>query len=155
MDDTFMLLLSEQGRVDLLKKTNAYAGRYGLCLTDAEIQELIVRRRECLTEQQRVEFGNGILDKIIFAFCDSAYIYQDNYAETIAELQRIFYLYKNESLDEWTDDELIRIMRDAFDRECQGSLEYLEETLLDQFARNIRANTRRFMGRYEEDNEIF
>ena len=155
MDDTFMLLLSEQGRVDLLKKTNAYAGRYGLCLTDAEIQELIVRRRECLTEQQRVEFGNGILDKIIFAFCDSAYIYQDNYAETIAELQRIFYLYKNESLDEWTDDELIRIMRDAFDRECQGSLEYLEETLLDQFARNIRANTRRFMGRYEEDDEIF
>ena len=155
MDDTFMLLFSEQGRVDLLKKTNAYAGRYGLCLTDAEIQELIVRRRECLTEQQRVEFGNGILDKIIFAFCDSAYIYQDNYAETIAELQRIFYLYKNESLDEWTDDELIRIMRDAFDRECQGSLEYLEETLLDQFSRNIRANTRRFMGRYEEDNEIF
>ena len=155
MDDTFMLLLSEQGRVDLLKKTNAYAGRYGLCLTDAEIQELIVRRRECLTEQQRVEFGNGILDKIIFAFCDSAYIYQDNYAETIAELQRIFYLYKNESLDEWTDDELIRIMRDVFDRECQGSLEYLEETLLDQFARNIRANTRRFMGRYEEDDEIF
>ena len=155
MDDTFMLLLSEQGQVDLLKKTNAYAGRYGLCLTDAEIQELIVRRRECLTEQQRVEFGNGILDKIIFAFCDSAYIYQDNYAETIAELQRIFYLYKNESLDEWTDDELIRIMRDAFDRECQGSLEYLEETLLDQFARNIRSNTRRFMGRYEEDDEIF
>ena len=155
MDDTFMLLFSEQGQVDLLKKTNAYAGRYGLCLTDADIQELIVRRRECLTEQQRVEFGNGILDKIIFAFCDSAYIYQDNYAETIAELQRIFYLYKNESLDEWTDDELIRIMRDAFDRECQGSLEYLEETLLDQFARNIRANTRRFMGRYEEDDEIF
>ena len=155
MDDTFMLLLSEQGQVDLLKKTNAYADPYGLCLTDADIQELIVRRRECLTEQQRVEFGNGILDKIIFAFCDSAYIYQDNYAETIAELQRIFYLYKNESLDEWTDDELIRIMRDAFDRECQGSLEYLEETLLDQFARNIRANTRRFMGRYEEDDEIF
>ncbi|MDI9242632.1 DUF6323 family protein [Fusibacillus kribbianus] len=155
MDDTFMLLLSEQSQVDLLKKTNAYAGRYGLCLTDADIQELIVRRRECLTEQQRVEFGNGILDKIIFAFCDSAYIYQDNYAETIAELQRIFYLYKNESLNEWTDDELIRIMRDAIDRECQGSLEYLEETLLDQFARNIRANTRRFMGRYEEDDEIF
>ena len=155
MDDTFMLLFSEQGQVDLLKKTNAYAGRYGLCLTDAEIQELIVRRRECLTEQHRVEFGNGILDKIIFAFCDSAYIYQDNYAETIAELQRIFYLYKNESLDEWTDDELIRIMRDVFDRECQGSLEYLEETLLDQFARNIRSNTRRFMGRYEEDDEIF
>ena len=34
-------------------------------------------------------------------------------------------------------------------------LEYLEETLLDQFARNIRSNTRRFMGRYEEDDEIF
>ena len=52
-----------------------------------------------------MEFGKGILDKIIFAFCDSDFIYQESYAETIARLQSIFFLFKNESMDELTDDE--------------------------------------------------
>ena len=118
-----------------------------------DIQKLMEERRECLAEQRRVEFGTGVLDKIIFAFCDSDYIYQGNYVETIAALQNIFYLYKNESMDELTDDELITIMRNAFDKECQGSLEYLQETYLEQFARKIRANTHKFIGRYTSTNE--
>ena len=153
MNDDLMLILSEKNRVSAIKKTNEYTKRYGLCLTDQDIQELLVSRRECLAKQQRVEFGAGILDKIIFAFCDSEYIDQENYAETISRLQSIFYLYKNESMDELTDDELISIMRNAFDVECQGSLEYLEETFLDSFARKIRANTHKFIGRYAADDE--
>lgn len=153
MDDSFMLLLSEQNQMDLIRKTNAYTQQFGLSLTDDDIRELLIRRRECLSEQQRVEFGQGILDKIIFAFCDSDFIYQENYAETIAGLQNIFYLYKNESMDELTDDELINMMREAYDGECQGSLAYLEETYLEQFARKIRASTRKFIGRYERDDE--
>ena len=62
-------------------------------------------------------------------------------------------MYKNESLDELSDDELITVMRNAFDEECQGSLQYLEETYLEEFARNLRANTRSFIGRYTEDDE--
>ena len=153
MGDVFLLSLSEQNQMNAIRKTNEYANQYGVCLTDYDIQKLLIRRRECLVEQQRMEFGTGILDKIIFAFCDSDYIYQDNYVETIARLQSIFYLYKNESMDELTDDELINIMRNAFDEECQGSLEYLEETFLDNFARDIRANTNRFIGRYTRDDE--
>ena len=52
-----------------------------------------------------------------------------------------------------TDDELISVMRNAFEGECQGSLEYLEETFLDEFARGIRASTRKFIGRYARDDE--
>ena len=70
MNDDLMLILSEKNRVSAIKKTNEYTKRYGLCLTDQDIQELLVSRRECLAKQQRVEFGAGILDKIIFAFCD-------------------------------------------------------------------------------------
>ena len=153
MDDSFFLKLSEQNQMNIIRTTNEYTNQFGLCLTDDDIQDLLIRRRECLSEQQRVEFGTGILDKIIFAFCDSNYIYQDNYVESIDRLQNIFYLYKNESMDELTDEELITMMRNAFDDECQGSLEYLEETYLDQFARNIRARTRRFLGRYARDDE--
>lgn len=153
MDDAYLLLLSEQNQTNAIRKTNEYTTQYGLRLTDSDIQELLVSRRECLCSQQRVEFGGSVLDKIIYAFCDSEYIYQDNYVETIDRLQSIFYLYKNESLDELTDNELIDVMRNAFDEKCQGSLDYLEETFLDDFARNIRVNTRRFIGRYAGDDE--
>ena len=148
-----MLLFSEQRQMDIIRETNGYTQRFGLCLTDDDIQELMVQHRECLSEQQRVEFGQGILDKIIFAFCDSDFIDQENYAETLARLQSIFYLYKNESLDELSDDELITVMRNAFDGICHGSLEYLEDTYLEQFAREIRENTRRFMGRCKKTDE--
>lgn len=90
---------------------------------------------------------------MIYAFCDSDYIDQENYAETLARLQEIFYLYKNESMDDLTDDELIDFMREAFDKECRGSLEYLEETCLEQFAREIRSNTRKFIGRSDKRDE--
>ncbi|MGN0482925.1 MAG: DUF6323 family protein [Lachnospiraceae bacterium] len=153
MNDDFMLLFSEQNQRNLIKKTNEYTQQFGLQLTDHEIQELMVQRQSCLSEQQRVEFGPGILEKLIFAFCNSDYIYEENYAETIARLQEIFYLYKNESLDEFTDDELITLMRDAFDGVCQGSLEYLEETYLEEFAREIRSDTHKFIGRYQRNDE--
>ena len=153
MDEDFTMLLSEQSQMNIIRKTNEYSNQFGLSLTDDDIGELLVRRRESLSEQQRVEFGAGILDKIIFAFCDSDYVYQENYLETIIRLQNIFYLYKNESLDELTDDELISIMRNAFEEKCNGSLEYLEETFLDEFARNIRSDTKKFIGRYAKNDE--
>lgn len=84
--------------------------------------------------------------------CDSPYIYQDNYLDSLERLQEIFYLYKNESLDEITDDELLDYMKYKFDGICQGSLDYLEDTCLERFARNIRGETRKFFGKYEEDD---
>ena len=68
MDEDFTMLLSEQSQMNIIRKTNEYSNQFGLSLTDDDIGELLVRRRESLSEQQRVEFGAGILDKIIFAF---------------------------------------------------------------------------------------
>ncbi len=152
MDNNFLLAVSLAEQQELLK-SNEFTSRFGLCLTQQDIQELMVCRRECLSEQQRVEFGKSVLSKLIYAFCDSDYIDQENYAETLARLQEIFYLYKNESMDDLTDDELIDFMREAFDKECRGSLEYLEETCLEQFAREIRSNTRKFIGRSDKRDE--
>lgn len=146
MDNNFLQLISEHNQLKSVKKTNEYTNQYGLSLSDCDVHELMNRRREALVRQQRIEFGGGILEKIIHAFCDSCYIYQDIYADTIARLQDIFYYYKNESMDQLTDDELIDIMREAFDGECQGSLEYLEETYLEKFARNVRANSHNIIG---------
>lgn len=121
-----------------LQKTNEFTKQFGLTLSEGDMELLLEDRRQSLREQERVEFREGILPRLIFAFCDSPYIYQDNYTETIARLQEIFYLYKNETLDELTDDELIDLMKREFEGSCQGSLDYLEETCMERLARRIR-----------------
>lgn len=59
-------------------------------------------------------------------------------------LQEIFYLYKNETLDELTDDELLEFMREQFDAVCFGDLDYLEGTCLDIFSQAVRTGYRGF-----------
>ena len=120
-------------------ETNHYTKKYGLVLRKEDAALLAQERVDVLRKEQRVEFGQGILPKIIYTFCDSAYLYQDNYCESLARLQEIFYLYKNEMLDEITDDELLEFMKEQFETVCYGDLDYLEGTCLDIFAQAIRA----------------
>ena len=119
---------------------NRNTAQFGLTLTEADAKLLLQKRSEELRKQQRVEFGEGILPKLLFAFCDSAYIDQDNYVETMIRLQEIFYLYKNETMDKVSDDELLSFMREQFEEVCCGDLEYLEGTCLYRFAEKIRAS---------------
>ncbi len=150
MDDIYEIMMKQQQKQELVKvlECNSYTKNFGVMLTEEDARELLISRKENLKQQERVEFKEGILPKLIFVFCDSPYIYQDNYVETIERLQEIFYLYKNESLDELTDDELLQYMKDSFEGECQGSLDYLEETSLENFAREVRGRTHGFIGRY-------
>lgn len=141
-------LLGEQNQLQKVVELNQKTEKFGLLLSEEDAKKLVERRKEDLREQQRIEFGEGILPKLIFTFCDSPYLYQENYVETISRLQEIFYLYKNESMDELSDDELLDFMKRAFDGECEGSLEYLEETALEEFARKIRSEGKSFFGRY-------
>lgn len=147
------LVLCNETQLQKIADCNQYTGKFGLQLSNQDVMTLMKDRVEVLSEQQRVEFHGGILEKLIFAFCDSAYIYQDNYVETIGKLQEIFYLYKNESLDELSDDELIDFMKERFEGECEGSLEHLEDTVLEAFARDIRENTMHFMGKSRKNEE--
>lgn len=147
----WLMFLSGKNQLQKVLDMNAKTERFGLSLTEKDARLLIARRMESLKEQQRVEFGEGILPKLIFTFCDSPYLDQGNYADTLAQLQEIFYLYKNESMDELSDDELLALMQEAFDGECQGSLDFLQETVLEKYARRIRSDGRSFFkGDFEE-----
>lgn len=132
-------LMSKQTQTVQVLEMNQYSQKYGLVLSREQAELLAAERAEALRKEQRVEFGQGILSKIIYAFCDSSYIMQDNYCEVLMRLQEIFYLYKNEMLDEITDDELLEFMREQFEDVCYGDLDYLEGTCLDIFAQAIRA----------------
>lgn len=154
--DELMSLLQHQKKQELaikLLEQNKDTSRFGVSLKEEDALRLIEAQATTLKEQQRFEFGEGILHKLIGAFCDSTYLYQDNYVETLEALQSIFYLYKNESLDDVSDDELIEYMRNCFEHVCQGSLEYLEDTCLEDFARKIRYKTKGFMGGSSDDYE--
>ena len=141
----WMELWSGKNQVARVLDMNERTAKFGLVLTEEDAKQLVEERKNSLVEKQRIEFGEGILPKLIDTFCDSPYIYQDNYVDTIGRLQDIFYEYKNESMDALTDDELLEKMREAFNGECQGSTDYLEETILEELARNIRVGGERFL----------
>ena len=155
MDTKNMWELLNQGECTLqqIVSCNAYTKKFGITITTEDALQLIEARKDVLMQNERIEFGESVLPKLIYTFCDSPYLYQDNYIDMISRLQEIFYLYKNESLDEVSDDELVELMKDYFDGDCQGSLDYLEETCLEAFARSVREGTTRFMGirRTKED----
>ncbi|MDF2608827.1 MAG: hypothetical protein K0R92_301 [Lachnospiraceae bacterium] len=153
-EETFLRHMgNSQYQVEKVIKCNDYSKKFGVSLSEQDALTLLEARKGSLKKQERIELGESILPKLIFTFCDSPYIYQDNYVETIEALQDIFYLYKNESLDELTDDELLEFMKKHFDGDCQGSLEYLEDTCLLKFARSIRDGSNGLINEDEENEE--
>lgn len=96
MSKNWMILLQEQNQLSKVIKTNESTEQFGLFLTEQDARLILEERKNSLVEQKRIEFGEGIATKIIYEFCDSDYIHQSNYVETIIRLQEIFYLYKNE-----------------------------------------------------------
>ena len=138
-EKNWMQILSGQNQLAKVIATNQVTEKFGLVLSEEDAKLLVNEKSESLKEQKRIEYGESILPKIIYEFCDSDYISQRNYVETIGRLQDIFFLYKNEMMDEISDDKLLHFMKEQFETVCYGDLEYLESTCLDVFAQAIRA----------------
>ena len=141
MEDDFLPMLAEVQKTEAmaeLRECNDFTVNYGLYLSETQIRDIVERRFEALVNTGRVEFGKGIAKQLAAEFCDSPYITQENYEETLLELQDCFYYFKNESMDRIPDAELIAIMKRHFDGYCQGSLEYLSGTSLEELCRHTR-----------------
>ena len=141
MSENFALTIQNMKKKQLameIKKCNEITMKYGVTLSDTQIENLINKRFESLKNTGTIDFGDGILKELIEAFCDSPYIIQENYEETLEELQDIFYFFKGEAMDQIADDELIEFMKEYFNGECQGSIEYLSGTNLEELCRNTR-----------------
>ena len=139
MDNSYLEIINKRKQIEIvnIKRCNEITSKYGLVLSDNQISKIIERRKEILKGTGRVELREGIIDKLIKEFCDSPYINQENYAETLYELIEIFYEYKNETMDLITDDELINFMKKSFDGICQGDLEYLSGTVMYRMRENL------------------
>lgn len=124
--------------VNAIIKCNEITARYGLELSNAEAAELVETRAEALKSNGRIEFGGGIIDKLIKQFCDSPFILQSNYVNILHDLIETFYYFKNESIDKISDEELISLMKKYFDVNCHGAVELLQSRDLETLAHNIK-----------------
>ena len=130
--------LVQKQAVNEVMKMNDTTMKYGLMLTEQQSIALVETRSFALRNTGRIEFGGGVIDKIIYEFCDSPYISMHNYDAILHEIMEAFYYYKNETLDLISDDELIGYMKKMFDGVCQGSVELLSGRELERLARNLR-----------------
>lgn len=143
MKNEFMPQFMAQSNLIAINKVlecNKFSSGFGLSLTENEVKALAEHRMETLKATGRIELSGWVMPKLIFAFCDSPFIYQDNYEEMLFGLQEVFYYFKGEMLEEISDDDLIAVMKEKFDSECQGSFEYLQETVLEGLARSVRGD---------------
>ncbi|MFV0362328.1 MAG: DUF6323 family protein [Suipraeoptans sp.] len=140
-ENFFELMEKENQKKDItdIMTFNKTTQVFGLTLTEEDAKELVVYKNNTLKRVGRVEMGESILSKIIYVFCDSQYINQDNYLDTIETLQELFFTFKNESLDLLTDDELLKFMREQFENVSFGDLTCLGSTCLERFAAAIRS----------------
>ena len=148
-DTMFYKLLPQQKKQQELAQLisfNQKTEAFGLVLSPEEAAELAECRNNSLKKWRRIEFGKSILEPLIWTFCDSPYLNQNNYVEMLKRLQEIFYEFKNETADQVTDQELLNFMREQFDDVCAGDVDYLEETCLDRFAAGVRAGYRDYKG---------
>lgn len=125
---------------------------YGLTLTESDIAELVELRGDALRATGRVEFGGGILPKLIRAFCKSPYVDRDHYAAILGDLQDAFYYFKSESEDRFSDDELIEFMQKAFNGQAHGSTDVLTTISLEQLSRWARND---FDSKYADEEEFW
>lgn len=125
---------------------------HGLTLTEDDISELVELRGAALHATGRVEFGGGILPKLIRAFSPSPYIDPQSYAATLADLQDAFYYFKNESEDRFSDDDLIEFMERVFNGAAHGSTEVLTTISLEELCRWARNG---FDDRYADEEGFY
>lgn len=127
-----------QSQVNELLYTNDVSEQYGLRLTHATATMLVQERNRVLKNVGRIEFSTTLTERLIEQFCDSVFIQQDDYAAILVELQEIFYELKNETEDKIPDDELIIRLKDFYEHQCKGDLEFLRTKFLDELAREVR-----------------
>lgn len=141
--------LIEKATVKQILLTNEVSQQYVLSLSEADAKQLVETKNYCLKTLGRIEVGGEIINDIILAFCDSPFLWQGNYAETLNQLVAIFYIYKEETLEQINDAELIDIMKDYYDNRCMGSVELLVGRELERLAHNIRYGLPRDDDTYE------
>ena len=123
-----------EGLLDINRETETY----GLSLSREEALGLAHVHREALDECGRVEIGSDTVEKLALAFGGSRFLDRDNYAAVLAEATQAAYALKTESDDTTSDDELVTILADGFERFGGDLAAYVGSAELDCLLRARR-----------------
>lgn len=133
-----LILNNQDTTVNQIVKLNEITEKYGLTLTKEQAIALVNNRNIILKELGRLELSGGILENLIYEFCDSLYVDRDEYLEILEELTNIFYEYRCEFDGKLTDEQIIKYMRNKFDTTCNGSLELLAYKELEYLKEHLK-----------------
>lgn len=133
-----LLINNQETVVNEIVELNKITEKYGLILTKEQATDLVNNRNTVLKEVGRIELGGGILEKLIYEFYDSPYLYKDEYLDTLEKLTNIFYEYRCEFDGKLTDDQIIKYIKNKFDTTCNGSLELLEHKELEYLKEHLK-----------------
>ncbi len=117
-------------------KINDKSSDYGLILTSQDVEEIIKSRAYSLKTYGRIDLNMDATKKLINKIYTSQYTDKDDYVEMINELQDVFYYLKNETLDKISDDEIIDLIGEFYEK-SSGRLDNIEN-LAEKFAMNFK-----------------
>ena len=145
-------LLSLPQQAEAVLARNEESAAYGLYLSPAQAEALILSQQQSLKNAGRIEFDCGILPDLISAFCSSPYLPQEEYESTLQGLTSLFYHFKTETADRLSDQALLSYMREAFNGPCHGSLELLASSALPALARRLQSSGPHLTEREQSDD---
>lgn len=126
-----------------LLKINDESSAYGLILTPQDVEEIIKSRGYSLNNYGRIDLNMDVTKKLINKIYTSQYTDKDDYVEIINDLQDIFYYLKNETLDEISDNEIIDVIVEFYEK-TSGRIDNIQN-LTEKFALEYK------LGRISED----
>ena len=65
MEENWMVLLQQETQMAKVMEMNRVTEKYGLVLSEQDAKLIVSERANALQEQRRVEFGGGIVPRII------------------------------------------------------------------------------------------
>ena len=112
---------------------------YGITLSEKDCTEIAECRYESLKENERIEVGLGATQKIIECFCESGYVSQHNFKETVEGLLECFYMIKTETADRVDDEEVLEFLKYLFEEDVGGDVSKIYDSVaLEEYIRRNR-----------------
>lgn len=101
---------------------NDHTAQYGIVLTEKDCTEIAECRGELLVESERIEVGVGAVRRIIEEFCDSGYVDQRTFKDTVEGLLECFYAIKTETEDRVDDETVLAFLKYVFENDAGGDV---------------------------------
>ena len=113
--------------------------QYGITLSEKDCLEIAECRYESLKENERIEVGLGATQKIIEKFCESGYVNQNNFSETVEGLLECFYMIKTETNDKVDDETVLEVLNYIFENDAGGDVSKIYDcAALDEYIREVK-----------------